>query len=325
MPPTHKVKMVTAKERMSALSCLLREQHKRGRRGHVILVAGSSAAATEMHQQLRKKFQSALYTGLHANEGLARFREGKRLVLVVSDTLPIQGAGERILIYVNPPLSTERYMAVEAWCSSHPQLLEVHHFLEVRKGTRIADDMHHQNDRYICDLYTHMQATAMFIPSWLKDLALGSYGREQRRLTALLQQPRLPDMPPAQSEERKRQRQENVQAVESESEQKLQQQLRRLRGEESALRPMKSEEIDDLESEIASSLSRVKAHAAERRKDDQEANKCLICIERERNVVVQPCNHLVMCKECSQRNYENADKCPICRETIVNVITIFRP
>lgn len=59
-------------------------------------------------------------------------------------------------------------------------------------------------------------------------------------------------------------------------------------------------------------------------KSDYVANqhitiKCVICLDNNKNIVVKPCNHVVMCENCL-----NSDKkkfigqfCPLCRKQIV--------
>ena len=39
---------------------------------------------------------------------------------------------------------------------------------------------------------------------------------------------------------------------------------------------------------------------------------CVVCLDREREVVLDPCRHFCLCKQCS----ESLGKCPICRQHI---------
>ncbi|KAH8261895.1 hypothetical protein KR038_004466 [Drosophila bunnanda] len=51
---------------------------------------------------------------------------------------------------------------------------------------------------------------------------------------------------------------------------------------------------------------------------------CVICMERSRNIVIMPCRHLCLCKECSQQlllRYEN--RCPVCRNDIVSFLSVY--
>lgn len=47
--------------------------------------------------------------------------------------------------------------------------------------------------------------------------------------------------------------------------------------------------------------------------------KCIVCFEKERNVVLFPCKHLVLCKLCA----EKLKTCVICRQFVVNILEIF--
>ncbi|KAH8249187.1 hypothetical protein KR032_007045 [Drosophila birchii] len=51
---------------------------------------------------------------------------------------------------------------------------------------------------------------------------------------------------------------------------------------------------------------------------------CVICMERSRSIVIMPCRHLCLCKECSQQlllRYEN--RCPVCRNDIVSFLPVY--
>lgn len=49
--------------------------------------------------------------------------------------------------------------------------------------------------------------------------------------------------------------------------------------------------------------------------------KCIICIENAKNVILRPCLHLAICKLCYDRLRDN--RCPICKTTIENDISIY--
>lgn len=54
-----------------------------------------------------------------------------------------------------------------------------------------------------------------------------------------------------------------------------------------------------------------------------EANDmlCIICVERTKCVVLQPCNHLCLCQECERRL--PCRICPICRRQVVRTMRVF--
>lgn len=54
-----------------------------------------------------------------------------------------------------------------------------------------------------------------------------------------------------------------------------------------------------------------------------EEKKCIICCEKERDAVLNPCGHVLCCLECARKIHENRLKkatCPICREEITSII-----
>ncbi len=50
-----------------------------------------------------------------------------------------------------------------------------------------------------------------------------------------------------------------------------------------------------------------------------EERLCAVCLENERSIVLEPCGHLCLCKECSPR----IDKCPFCRQTPTRRLPVF--
>ncbi|KAL7740586.1 hypothetical protein ACLKA6_009472 [Drosophila palustris] len=54
-------------------------------------------------------------------------------------------------------------------------------------------------------------------------------------------------------------------------------------------------------------------------------DQCVVCLERRRNIVLLPCRHLCMCKECSQQlpRFEGGDRCPICRDFVEAVMAVY--
>lgn len=57
-----------------------------------------------------------------------------------------------------------------------------------------------------------------------------------------------------------------------------------------------------------------------------EALACTICLEKKKNVVLEPCNHLCICSACRDEFIKMRDgrpKCPVCRCDVLNTINIF--
>lgn len=51
----------------------------------------------------------------------------------------------------------------------------------------------------------------------------------------------------------------------------------------------------------------------------EEGNECIICLCEEANTLIEPCNHLCVCKGCSPSVRSSTNKCPICRTPITNL------
>jgi len=53
-----------------------------------------------------------------------------------------------------------------------------------------------------------------------------------------------------------------------------------------------------------------------------EGLECIVCMTNVRNVIMQPCNHLCMCRLCYEI-YNKKEECPVCRgnvESVTNII-----
>ncbi|EDV31431.1 uncharacterized protein Dana_GF15350 [Drosophila ananassae] len=51
---------------------------------------------------------------------------------------------------------------------------------------------------------------------------------------------------------------------------------------------------------------------------------CVVCLERSRNIVIMPCRHLCLCKECSQQLQMHLQyRCPVCRDNIISFLPVY--
>lgn len=89
-----------------------------------------------------------------------------------------------------------------------------------------------------------------------------------------------------------------------------------------------SKSIRDLEMEeerLRESLSRVVARKEQAMKDllteEEDKRACVICQVESKTVLLMPCRHLCVCKECSRR--PQLDRCPLCREFVHNKIDVY--
>ena len=54
--------------------------------------------------------------------------------------------------------------------------------------------------------------------------------------------------------------------------------------------------------------------------EGDEANTCIVCLERKRKCVIRPCKHFSLCVACSKKTLE---KCPVCRTKITAIERLF--
>jgi len=77
------------------------------------------------------------------------------------------------------------------------------------------------------------------------------------------------------------------------------------------------QELQAYERQVKNVLERI-----EKAKEHLEEEKlCVICRENPKEVLIMPCRHLCVCKECGNR--VELTRCPLCREVIAERISVF--
>ncbi|XP_074307298.1 putative E3 ubiquitin-protein ligase LUL4 [Silene latifolia] len=56
--------------------------------------------------------------------------------------------------------------------------------------------------------------------------------------------------------------------------------------------------------------------------DEEPGKECVICMTEPKNTAVIPCRHLCMCSDCAKELRLQTNKCPICRQSITELIEI---
>ncbi|KAH8263131.1 hypothetical protein KR044_004834 [Drosophila immigrans] len=72
-------------------------------------------------------------------------------------------------------------------------------------------------------------------------------------------------------------------------------------------------------------LHKLEVNEPTQRAAGSRSDCCVVCIERSRNIVLLPCRHLCLCKECSQQlhRYEGGNRCPVCRDFVETMLPIY--
>ncbi len=107
--------------------------------------------------------------------------------------------------------------------------------------------------------------------------------------------------------------------------QDMEKKLLKYRGDESTLSTFSIEQLEELEKELKSVLTKIEQKKAVLIRNQIESQKeqrlCVICQEREKSVVLLPCRHLCLCANCA--THDMLDQCPLCREGIAHKISVF--
>ena len=176
-----KVKVVKSEqEGVTWLYALLRRERKHSGMSRVVIFVRTDASALALHQRLRKSFASAVNAGSHAKEGLARFREGQRLVLVTPDgRVPSSALLPRGAIGVSwePPSGTAAHqsrMRAAAGAST-----TVSHQLLVLRHGNFSPPL---DPSYARALKLSMDLSRDLVPQALRELACAApVGQKRRR------------------------------------------------------------------------------------------------------------------------------------------------
>lgn len=55
--------------------------------------------------------------------------------------------------------------------------------------------------------------------------------------------------------------------------------------------------------------------------DDDDEKLCVVCLERERDVMLLPCNHAVLCGKCKPAVLAKlGNTCPLCRQRVSKTV-----
>lgn len=68
-----------------------------------------------------------------------------------------------------------------------------------------------------------------------------------------------------------------------------------------------------------SCLNALKLYCPNLIEHEHEEESCVICLERAREAYVKPCNHLVYCKSCVEKNQKLKTNCSICRSRVAKI------
>jgi len=97
-------------------------------------------------------------------------------------------------------------------------------------------------------------------------------------------------------------------------------QLSHLRGDRETLRALSPAELSALAETLSDSLRRVQHEHQRKLEQKIDEQLCVACLSERKNVVLQPCNHLTMCKSCFD---QCSSTCPQCRAEVRGHLVIF--
>jgi len=54
--------------------------------------------------------------------------------------------------------------------------------------------------------------------------------------------------------------------------------------------------------------------------ETEDTSECVVCYDKDYDVVLAPCGHLCLCGWCAQKIYNSTRECPMCRSHIDNIV-----
>lgn len=56
---------------------------------------------------------------------------------------------------------------------------------------------------------------------------------------------------------------------------------------------------------------------------DDDSRLCIVCLTNLKNVILQPCNHVVFCVECARAAEDSPHQCPTCRKEFTSASVVY--
>ena len=83
--------------------------------------------------------------------------------------------------------------------------------------------------------------------------------------------------------------------------------------------------IKNINETLKNTIEQIKYYKDKYEQMEEEIEKikdkysCSVCFTNTRNIIFEPCNHFVCCKDCGIK----LNKCPICRSDIISLLLVF--
>jgi len=71
---------------------------------------------------------------------------------------------------------------------------------------------------------------------------------------------------------------------------------------------------------ILGALTTLKSNSAKGRNEDE----CIVCFDAQKDTVLRPCSHFAVCNDCAKVIFESTARCPLCRQTITEIIKVYQ-
>jgi predicted RNase H-like nuclease (RuvC/YqgF family) len=95
----------------------------------------------------------------------------------------------------------------------------------------------------------------------------------------------------------------------------------RLRGADEAISGLNMEELLLLEGEVVSVLTKLSERKQQLLRRTTSELLCVVCLDEPKRIMLSPCNHLCLCRNCANSGILN--ECPVCRARVSKRVEVF--
>ena len=85
-----------------------------------------------------------------------------------------------------------------------------------------------------------------------------------------------------------------------------------------------AKESDAENDRLKAELRRARKSSVDLNKNESSRGQCSVCLAEIAEVIIQPCGHVCICRDCADTIMENVDrKCPICRGRMKKIQNVY--
>eukprot|EP01090_Pellita_catalonica_P017647 TRINITY_DN5372_c0_g1_i1.p1 TRINITY_DN5372_c0_g1~~TRINITY_DN5372_c0_g1_i1.p1 ORF type:complete len:114 (+),score=21.76 TRINITY_DN5372_c0_g1_i1:251-592(+) len=93
--------------------------------------------------------------------------------------------------------------------------------------------------------------------------------------------------------------------------------------DESSLKALNLEQLQKLLAKVKKFEEQIQTRIADKVEERLDQNRCVVCMDKSRSVVIIPCFHMILCDTCANRLTNSSGVCPQCRGIIKELKKVY--